>query len=314
MKKQAAKLVSLILTFMLLSACLCQSAGASAGDAPSQAYTELAETIASAEQNVMTKPEGYWEPDTYDYFLEKYEYAKGVLSNPDSTDDDYRTATKVLKEARGQLLQIYSQNFLALADVVRRAEDIIYIPGGPEWTDESRGFLINEYEYAKGVRDGLDSTEEDYIEAKERLSYAIEQLKTYNDKTELGKILYQVESTGLLEASSKYTQTNYKRFEDAYSYAKGLEYAYKVPQEKIDEAVTALRNAMENLVLMGDINNDKEITIMDVLEIQKSLAGQTELTPAALEAADTDRSGEIGVNDCLIIQKYIAKLLPDLAP
>lgn len=77
----------------------------------SEAYTELAEIIADAEQNVLTKPEGYWEPNSYNYFLEKYKYAKGVLNAPSSTDDDYRDAANSLQDGMRQLFRIYSKPF-----------------------------------------------------------------------------------------------------------------------------------------------------------------------------------------------------------
>lgn len=314
MEKTRSRAIALFLAILVLSACLCLSAGAVDGELPSQAYTELAEKIAYAEQNVMTKPEGYWEPNSYDYFLEKYEYAKDVLNAPSSTDDDYRDATKSLQEGINQLFRIYSKAFLELADVVQHAGDILYIPGGPEWSDESRTRLSNQYKYAKGVLDNQDSTDQDYIDAKEKLEYAIEHLEPFNDKIALWDLIKWVRSSGLLESSDKYTAGTYQAFLEAYNNASILEMPTGIPQEKLDEAVEQLNIAIDGLRLIGDVNNDKEITMMDVLEIQKHLAGVIILPPDALEAAETDRSGQIGVNDCLMIQKYIAKLIPDFIP
>lgn len=275
----------------------------------SEAYTELAEIIADAEQNVLTKPEGYWEPNSYNYFLEKYKYAKGELNAPSSTDDDYRDAANSLQDGMRQIFRIYSQAFLDLAGVIKNAEDIIYIPGGPEWSDASYERLVSEYEYAKGVLDNLGSTDPDYIDAKEKLAYAIEHLEPYNDKTALWNLTEWVRSSGLLNSADKYTGNTYQAFLDAYSYAAGFEYQSKVPQEKLDEAVDGLNTAIAGLKLMGDVNNDKDINILDVLEIQKHLAGVVYLMPDAIAAADTDSSGTLGINNCLMIQKYIAKMI-----
>lgn len=308
MEKTRLRAISLFLTILVLSACLCLPVGAVDGELPSQAYTELAEKIAYAEQNVMTKPEGYWHEGSYSAFLESYEQAKEVLAEPTSTDDDYRYASEWIQM---NLDQLRPQSYFDLADVVQHAADILYIPGGPEWSDESRTRLSNQYEYAKGVLDNQDSTDQDYIDAKEKLEYAIEHLEPFNDKTALWDLIKWVRSSGLLDSPEKYTAGTYQAFLEAYNNASMLEMPTGIPQEKLDEAVEQLNIAIDGLWLMGDVNNDKEITIMDVLEIQKHLAGVIILPPDALEAADTDRSGGMGVNDCLMIQKYIAKMIED---
>lgn len=62
----------------------------------------------------------------------------------------------------------------------------------------------------------------------------------------------------------------------------------------------------------GDVNGDGKVTIDDVLMIQKALAKMITLDPLQRAAADVDGSGSITVNDAIMIQKYLAKMIPEL--
>lgn len=203
--------------------------------------------------------------------------------------------------------------YMDLQGEIAAARRLIYMPGS-DWSDESFGRLVEKYEAAEKVSEDPNSTDQDYIDAKENLAYARKHLEPFNDKSALSELLDWVDKSGLLNGAGHYTADTYQAFLDAYTRADLYGYQYKVPQEKIDKAVEELTAAIDGLRLMGDVNNDKEVTIMDVLEIQKYLVGAADLNPDALEAADTGRNGEIGVNDCLMIQKYIAKLIPGFAP
>ena len=73
-------------------------------------------------------------------------------------------------------------------------------------------------------------------------------------------------------------------------------------------AFVNLENAQE--YLLGDIDGDGEVSVLDATYIQKYIA----LLPVPeyeLAAADTEGDGEISVLDATLIQKWIAMLLTD---
>lgn len=61
-------------------------------------------------------------------------------------------------------------------------------------------------------------------------------------------------------------------------------------------------------VLLGDINDDGKVTILDATVLQRRLA-KFNITPYNEKAADVDRDGKIIIADATRIQRYIAKLL-----
>lgn len=62
----------------------------------------------------------------------------------------------------------------------------------------------------------------------------------------------------------------------------------------------------------GDINGDGQVTLADVLLLQRYLAGGTTLDSTQLSHADTNSDGAVTLSDVLLIQKYIAHEIPSL--
>lgn len=60
-------------------------------------------------------------------------------------------------------------------------------------------------------------------------------------------------------------------------------------------------------ITTGDVNGDGTITITDVTEIQRHLAGLTQLSDQALARADTNGDGKIDIADATHLQKYLAR-------
>ena len=60
---------------------------------------------------------------------------------------------------------------------------------------------------------------------------------------------------------------------------------------------------------LGDVDGDKEISVMDATLIQRSLARQTTLTAEQELRADTDKDSEISVMDATNIQRLLARLI-----
>lgn len=62
----------------------------------------------------------------------------------------------------------------------------------------------------------------------------------------------------------------------------------------------------------GDVNGDGQITLADVLLVQRYLAGSAVLDSAQAERADTNSDGTVSLADVLLLQKYIAREIPSL--
>ena len=60
-----------------------------------------------------------------------------------------------------------------------------------------------------------------------------------------------------------------------------------------------------NIVIYGDVSGDGEVTVLDLLKIQKHILGYTLLNGAFNKAADASHDSEITVLDLLKVQKHI---------
>ena len=62
----------------------------------------------------------------------------------------------------------------------------------------------------------------------------------------------------------------------------------------------------------GDVNDDNEIDIMDVILVNKYLLGTAELSAQGKASADADANGIIDTTDSLLIIKYVVELIETL--
>ena len=67
---------------------------------------------------------------------------------------------------------------------------------------------------------------------------------------------------------------------------------------------------IENIII-GDVDGDKEITIMDATQVQLHLAQLVELDESQSFAADTDKNGEISILDVTNIQLFLAGIITE---
>lgn len=99
--------------------------------------------------------------------------------------------------------------------------------------------------------------------------------------------------TTYLEAGQPYSyRTNYFDSEDGLSYT----------------VVLTLESGTDDSIL-GDVDGDSNVTIMDATAIQRHIAKHLSLTEKQLEVADTDKDGKLSVMDATAIQRYVAKLI-----
>ena len=63
--------------------------------------------------------------------------------------------------------------------------------------------------------------------------------------------------------------------------------------------------------LLGDIDLDGELSVIDATEIQMYIAKLKQLSDEQLAVSDTDKDEEISVLDATQIQRYLAKLITE---
>ena len=59
--------------------------------------------------------------------------------------------------------------------------------------------------------------------------------------------------------------------------------------------------------IIGDVSGDGEVTILDLLKVQKHLLGSSKLSSEYLISGDTNGDAEVTILDLLRAQKYILK-------
>lgn len=63
--------------------------------------------------------------------------------------------------------------------------------------------------------------------------------------------------------------------------------------------------------LLGDVNGDGEITVVDSTILQKYIVGQTTLDDETLNVADVNKDGAVTVVDATLIQKFVVKVITE---
>ena len=69
--------------------------------------------------------------------------------------------------------------------------------------------------------------------------------------------------------------------------------------------VCSVAVAAENM--LGDVDSDGEVTLIDATAIQRKLSG-LHVSSFSESAADVDSSGEIEITDATFIQRWVAKI------
>ena len=64
--------------------------------------------------------------------------------------------------------------------------------------------------------------------------------------------------------------------------------------------------------ILGDVDGDGKVSIMDATEIQRHIAQLTTITDDRLSCADANKDGQVNVLDATHIQRFIAQLIPEL--
>lgn len=106
-----------------------------------------------------------------------------------------------------------------------------------------------------------------------------------------------------------------RNFRISYNVNAGETYVLQIgvyEYDSSDEAFNVTFNFEPNKeTLLGDVNGDGEITVVDATIIQKYIVGLTTLDDETLNVADVNKDGAVTVVDATLIQKFIAKLITE---
>lgn len=104
-----------------------------------------------------------------------------------------------------------------------------------------------------------------------------------------------------------------RNFRISYNVNAGETYVLQIDAfDSSDEAFNVTFNFEPNKeTLLGDVNGDGEITIVDSTILQKYIVGQTTLDDETLNVADVNKDGAITVVDATLIQKFVVKVITE---
>lgn len=78
---------------------------------------------------------------------------------------------------------------------------------------------------------------------------------------------------------------------------------------KTNDSITITSSSNETvsykLIVNGDVSGDGEVTILDLLKVQKHILASSKLTDSYLTAGDTNSDNKVDILDLLRVQKYI---------
>lgn len=104
-----------------------------------------------------------------------------------------------------------------------------------------------------------------------------------------------------------------RNFRISYNVNAGETYVLQIGAfDSSDEGFNVTFNFKPNKeTLLGDVNGDGEITVVDATILQKYIVGQTTLDDETLNVADVNKDGAVTVVDATLIQKFVVKVITE---
>ncbi len=118
----------------------------------------------------------------------------------------------------------------------------------------------------------------------------------------VGYEVYRITDSGKAKKADSSVEGRYIVF------AASSEGRYAILPVIISEDGTS-HSAVETKIMTGDVNGDKNITLEDVVAIQRHMAELEKLGSVQKYNADADKDGYVSMNDVVMIQRQIAKLI-----
>ncbi|GHU81386.1 hypothetical protein AGMMS50284_0980 [Clostridia bacterium] len=255
-------------------------------------------------------------PEDYDLTDDDVTAIKAVLDSANAIADDPNSTTQQITEEFYKLLDLFD---IVYPSYVPDVDDLLYVVEQLENILDVLDFYFSDAQ-SKIFQDAIDQINE--IIAKGAY--------TYDDLDEAWNIFYTVTDfmyDDYLPATKDQLQTIVDKANKAIE--SGLydtEWLEELVAEALDiiadKTATADEISMifDNIVwglinletkrLIGDINNDGEVDLVDVVLIQKKLAKLVSFTDEQEFFADVNFDEKVDLADVVLIQKYIAKLVP----
>ncbi len=141
----------------------------------------------------------------------------------------------------------------------------------------------------------------------------------YTQKFDIVGDLYSHQYMQNIQAPASETIKSFKNGTQKITDYQNLHYVFKIPVYLDMPNETSLPNPKLDIsslpttppappapvINYGDVNNDGQITVLDLLYVQRYLLRTMTLNPQQLKAADVSKDGVVNVLDLLMIQKHL---------
>ncbi len=218
---------------------------------PSEVDKTALEKIVEENQN---RNESDYTKESWKVFTKAMELAQAVLTDPKATQTEVDEAVQAVRKAIEQLQEVTKVDKTALEKLVEENQN----RNESDYTKESWKVFTKAMELAQAVLTDPKATQTEVDEAVQAVRKAIEQLQevTKVDKTALEKLVEENQNRN----ESDYTKESWKVFTKAMELAQAVLTDPKATQAEVDDAVQAVRKAIEQL---------QEVTKVDKTALKK---------------------------------------------
>ncbi|EOS8030236.1 FIVAR domain-containing protein [Enterococcus hirae] len=218
---------------------------------PSEVDKTALEKIVEENQN---RNESDYTKESWKVFTKAMELAQAVLTDPKATQAEVDEAVQAVRKAIEQLQEVTKVEKTALEKLVEENQN----RNESDYTKESWKVFTKAMELAQAVLTDPKATQAEVDDAVQAVRKAVEQLQevTKVDKTALEKLVEENQNRN----ESDYTKESWKVFTKAMELAQAVLTDPKATQAEVDDAVQAVRKAIEQL---------QEVTKVDKTALKK---------------------------------------------
>lgn len=210
-------------------------------------------------------------PKSLEKFNEAFIIAQNLASSEDATQEEVNEAINTLKATIENL--VVKADKTELLNLIEEAKNIDI----DKYTSESVEALNALIEKAEAISKDENAAQESVDEVKLELLSAVEKLVLIVDKSELNAVIEQANKIDI----SKYTPNSLEKLNQGLEVANSAVSNKNATQEEVNEALNALKNAIENLVVKAD-----KTELLNLLEEAKGI-DIDKYTSESLEALKT---------------------------
>ena len=191
-----------------------------------------------------------------------------------------------------------------LSDLISIAEYMLREENIAPYTTESADILAQMYQNAVAVKNNFFSSPDDIAQMQTQLENAYHSLRL-NSMNDLDEAVIQAESTAAV--SFRYTGSSVKDLEQAIHQARTVQNTVLPSETQVQNAIQNLNSKINALVdvIKYDINSDGEITLSDVILVQKRLISDYHFNQREIYLADFNSDNKITLSDIVLFQRYL---------